>query len=190
MPNHSGRLVLAPRNPYIGPERDSLLHTLSDEGLLGLPLGPGHDAYAVGEAFLGLITFAGCAVRLEVEPSAGGARPPCHIVVAGPYIEPVILTGRNTRPPRCPACRTPLRGWRDAVHGPMAFAGLAPPLPCRACGTAPPACECDWKETGGCARLWLAVEGVFPGEAAPTDSLMEILAKAAQAPWRYFYIQD
>jgi hypothetical protein len=34
------------------------------------------------------------------------------------------------------------------------------------------------------------VEEVFPGEAAPTDALMRLLAEAAGTPWRHFYIQD
>lgn len=189
MPNHTGRLVLAPRDPGCGPDRPRLILALASAGFLGPALGPGDDAYAVGEHFLHLVTFAGCAVRLEIEPGAGSDRPFCHVRIAGPYPEPLPLIGRNTRPPRCPTCRAPLRDWRDALAGPTA-AGRTAALPCPACETLSPARAWDWKESGGFARLWLGVEEVFPGEAAPTDALMQILAEAALTPWRHFYLQD
>ena len=190
MPNHTGRLVLTPRNPRCAPDRAALIHALVSAGFLGNALGLGGDAYAVGEAFLHLVTFAGCAVRVEVRPSAEPNRPFCHVRIAGPSVEPLMLFGRNTRPPRCPACRAPLRDWRDALLGATAATGHADPLPCPACGRAHSACTWDWKETGGCARLSLSVEEVFPGEATPTDVLMQLLAEIAGTPWRHFYIQD
>ncbi len=186
MPNHTGRLILAPRDALCAPDRVPLIHALAEARFLGAPLTPDGNAYAVGEAFLNLVAFAGCAVRLEVSPSPDSDRPFCHICIAGPFVEPVILIGRNTRPPRCPACRAPLRDWRDALPNRIA----AEPLPCSACTAASPPCAWDWKESGGCTRLSLSVEEVFPGEATPTDTLMQILRGVGRTPWRHFYIQD
>jgi hypothetical protein len=190
MRNHTGRLVLTPRDPSCAPDRRPLIHALAGAGFLGHPLTPQSDAYAVGEAFLHLVAFAGCAVQLEVRPGPEPDQPFCHIRIAGPFAEPAILVGRNTRPPRCPVCRAPLRAWRDTVRDRSTAELHAEPLPCPACATVSPACTWDWKETGGCARLSVSVEEVFPGEAAPTDTLMQVLDGVAQTPWRHFYIQD
>jgi hypothetical protein len=170
----------------MAPDRTLLTRALMSAGFLGTALIPVGDAYTVGAGFLSFVAFTGCAVQVEVNPRAESDRPFCHIRIAGPYPEPLILVGRNTRPPRCPACRTPLRDWRAALG--QATAGHA--LPCPACHTRSPACAWDWKETGGCARLSLWVEEVFPGEAAPTDALMQFIARATGIPWRHFYVQD
>lgn len=193
MRRHTGRLVLAPRDPDCAPEPAILIRPLKEAGFLGAPLTPRGDAYAAGATFLYLVAFTGCAVHLELdpqrEPSSETHRPFCHIRIAGPFPNPVVLTGRNTRPPRCPACRTPLRDWRDRF-GAGPTSGHARPLSCPHCGSIAAACRWDWKESGGCARLWLCVEEVFPGEANPTDALMRILVGATHTPWRHFYIQD
>jgi hypothetical protein len=190
MRNHTGRLILAPRDPNCAPDRGPLIHALDRAGFLGPALWPDGDAYAAGEAFLCLLAFTGCAVQVEVRPSTEPDRPFCHIRIAGPFAEPTILIGRNTRPPRCPACRAALRAWRDALRDWTAAPAHAEPLPCPACATVSPACTWDWKETGGCARLILSVEEVFPGEATPTDALMQVLEAVARMPWRHFYVQD
>jgi hypothetical protein len=190
MRNHTGRLVLAPRDPDAAPERVPLVDALTDVGFLGEPLAPEAGTYAVGEAFLRLVAFTGCAVRVEVAPGTEPDRPFCHVRIAGPFAEPVLLTGRNTRPPRCPACRAPLRAWRDRLPHPSAGAAPAQPPPCPTCGALSPPCRWDWKDSGSCARLWLEVEEVFPGEAAPTDSLAQFLETVTRTPWRHFYLQD
>jgi len=195
MSNHTGRLVLVPRDPRCAPDRNALTRALTAVGLLGPPLTPPQgrsskadgDAYAVGQAFLQLVAFTGCAVQVAVAPESAADRPFCHIHIVGPAPETEVLIGRNTRPPRCPACRTPLRDWRETM-GPRARAEKS--LVCTACGSSSPIYAWDWKESGGCARLWLKLEEIFPGEAMPTDTLMQHLAEVTGNPWRHFYIQD
>jgi hypothetical protein len=187
MPNHTGRLVLAPQDPSQAPDRSAVAQALADAGFLGPALRPDANSYAVGESFLQLVSFAGCAVHMEIAPHAGADRPFCHARIAGPYPAPRLLTGSNTRPPRCPTCRAPHRNWRSATQSSL---GAEDPLPCPACGAVAALCAWDWKESGGCARLTLSVEEVFPGEAAPTDTLLQILAKSSGMPWRHFYLQD
>ncbi len=193
---HNGRLVLAPRDPAWAPNPSApnpnalttaLAAALAAAGLLGPALGPGADAYAAGPGFLELVAFTGCAVQVAVTPDVGGDRPFCHIRVVGPWAEPRLLCGRNTRPPRCPACRAQLRDWRYALGATPRATG---PLPCPACGGPAAASAWDWKDTGGWARLSVWIEEVFPGEATPTDALMALLGEATGTPWRHFYIQD
>lgn len=66
---HTGRLLLRPRDPFLLPERALLTSVLADAGLLGAPLAGDDDAFAVGERFLQLVTFAGCSVRIELSPA-------------------------------------------------------------------------------------------------------------------------
>jgi hypothetical protein len=48
----------------------------------------------------------------------------------------------------------------------------------------------DWKQQAGFGRRLIEVEEVFPGEAVPTQSLLDLLKRASGSGWRYFYIQD
>jgi hypothetical protein len=194
MPNHTGRLVLAPQDALHAPGPDALIAGLQAARFLGAALEPCLDpalhragipaarAFTVGEDFLRLITFAGCAVQVDLD--AGSGRPFCHVRIVGPSPRPLALLGGNTRPPRCPTCRAPRRDWRQHLGTP------APTLACPACGIQRPAWDWDWKESGGFARLSLWVEEVFPGEAAPADALLELLSDLSAMPWRYFYLQD
>ena len=187
MSNHTGRLILAPQDPNSAPESRALVRALSNAGFLGGTLGTDADRFLVGEEFLQLMTFAGCAVQVKVAPHMQGDEPFCHIRIAGPYATPRAMLGSNTRPPRCPTCRAPLRDWRS-VAGPTWTAATA--LPCPACAVEAPLCAWDWKESGGFARLAIWIEEDFPGEAAPTDALIQLLANTCGDPWRHFYLQE
>jgi len=168
------------------PDPAPLAARLTRAGFLGPPLEGGGDVFVVGERFLQLVTFSGCSVRIELSPT--GNVPFCHIRLTGPFPQPVFLSGRNTRPPRCRSCRSPLHGWRQAVSdreqtGPVR-------IPCPACRETSPPWDYDWKQQAGFGRLFIRVEEVFPGEAVPTPALLALLADTGGIPWRYFYIQD
>jgi len=186
MSAHTGRLLLSPRDPFLLPDRARLTAALTKAGFLGVPLYGHDDTFAVGGHFLQLLTFAGCSVRIELSPSAG--TPFCHVQFTGPFEWPVFLGGRNTRPPRCRGCRSPLQDWEIRVFG-QDKTELAP-VTCPTCGKADPLWEYDWKDKAGFGRLFVQVEEVFPGEAAPTPGLMDLLQGCTGHTWRYFYIQD
>lgn len=186
MSAHTGRLLLRTQDPFLLPERALLTAILSEAGLLGAPLAGDNDAFAVGERFLQLVTFAGCSVRIELSPV--GDIPFCHIRFAGPFQRPVFLSGRNTRPPRCPDCRAPLRSWKTSLPD-REYPGPAS-IACPACGEVNPPWDYDWKEQAGFGRLFIRIEEVFPGEATPTPTLMALLAEATGYEWRHFYLQD
>lgn len=188
MSSHTGRLVLTPVDPMSSPDREGLIQRLGEGGLLGRPLPGLADAFAAGDDLLGLVVFAGCAVTVAVAPGADPESPFCHVVIPPAAPWPRLLMGRNTRPPRCPACRARAMDWRD-----RADLWLRPPIPglvCRGCGESHAPWEWDWKQQGGFGRLLVLVEEVFPGEAVPAPRLLALLSGASGQDWHHFYIQD
>lgn len=187
MPIHTGRLLLAPVDPWAAPDPADLAALLHEIGLIGEPL-PGRPwAYRVGAGFLDLVHFTGCAVRVQTDEASAGEGF-SHIALAPPAAAPALHAGRNTRPPRCPRCRAPLRDWRERAPD---WAGRREAcVSCPACGASAPPWDWDWKEQGGFARALIRVEEVFPGEATPAARLMERLAALTGGAWRHFYVQD
>jgi hypothetical protein len=181
-------MLLCPADPLTSPDVPGLRDALARIGLIGAPLAGIGGGFLAGEGFLGLIIFAGCSVTVELSPDAAGDDPFTHVQLLGPFPEPRLISGRNTRPPRCPACRAPRRDWRAALTEPAAAA--APPLPCPACGTAQPPWAWDWKGTAGFGRVFVAIEEIFPGEATPAPALNAALEGLTGRPWRHFYVQD
>jgi len=195
MPIHTGRLVLAPQDAVQAPRLADLVPGLQAARFLGPSLQltadaiQGISAFAVGDDFLHLVSFTGCAVQVDVAPMPG--HPFCHVRIVGPSPKPEPLLGVNARPPRCPVCRAMLRDWRDRLAaGPSSRGESDPRLSCEACGSERPAWAWDWKDTGGFARLSICIEEIFPGEAVPTDALMSLLSDLGTMPWRHFYVQD
>ena len=186
MPIHTGRLLLCTQDPYLLPEQTRLTMALTAAGFLGTPLAYQADAYVVGERFLQLITFAGCSVRIELSPDGDG--PFSHLRFVGPFDQPWFLVGRNTRPPRCRSCRSPLQGWREDLT--RWHRNGAMDIPCPACGEPRPPWAYDWREKAGFGRFFIQVEEVFPGEAAPTPELTKLLEHTTVSQWSHFYIQD
>jgi len=188
MPSHTGRLLLCAQDPLPSPDQEGLVSRLRAAGFLGLPLRGRAGAFAAGERFLALGTFAGCSVQLALEPR--GEAPFCHIGFVGPFPRPLLLTGRNTRPPRCRDCRAPLADWRRQLAGADEGRSEPAPVACPNCSEARLPWEYDGREKAGFGRLFLAVEEVFPGEAVPTPALLALLQGGGDSPWRHFYVQD
>jgi hypothetical protein len=188
MPVHTGRLLLTPEYPHRVPDVPRLRAALSNAGLLGAPLAGPDDTFLVGDRFLTLVTFAGCSVQVELTPPAEGDGPFCHLRLVGPFASPTLLQGRNTRPPRCRACRAPLKDWRERLSAVGQHPDTA--LACPACGAARPPWDWDWKGNAGFGRFFISVEEVFPGEATPAPALIELLTQETGAAWRHLYVQD
>ena len=184
---HSGRLLLTPQEPEAAPEPAALEALLRDGGLLGEPAPTAPGAVRAGGALFELIGFTGCAVQLERQSDA-----PDGLVlrIEGPWPAPVLRAGRNTRAPRCPGCGQALAAWRAACQDSATPNGAAPLLRCDACAQGAPACRWRWGRHGGCGRLFVALEPVFPGEAQPLPALSALLARAGYGPWRHLYVQD
>jgi len=181
---HTGRLLLFPEEARHLPETTALVRALSAGGLLGaaLTVAPPARAFARGPRFFELIGFTGCAVQLD----GGGAVPAVHLRLDPPTAAPRGFFGRNTRPPRCPHCRRPARDWAERA----ATWSAEPRLACAVCGHEASAWTWDWRHDAGFARLALAVEEVFPGEAQPLPALLHLLRDSDGHDWRWCAIQD
>jgi len=176
---NDGRLLLHPRDPQApSPERATLLRSLEGIGLLGAPL-TGANEFLVGEQFLQWIAFMGCSPFVRLEPPAeGGAF--CHLALLGPYPEPRLLSGRNTRPPQCPACGQRIASWREQSNQPR--------VRCEHCQTQSPLAALKWRRNAGLGRCFLEIRNIFPGEAAPVEGLLQRLEALGAGPWDYFYL--
>lgn len=186
MSSHTGRLLLCTQDPFLSPNKSLLEDELAAVDFLGAPLRGRDDAFLVGSQFLQLVTFAGCSVQIELSPT--GDAPFCHILITGPFDRPRFLSGRNTRPPRCAACRSPLKDWRESLTAWEAERVME--IPCPTCGHARPPWAYDWKEKAGFGRLFVQVEEIFPGEATPTPALMALLERISGSRWQVFYVQN
>lgn len=178
-------------DPRLDKEDPAAVSNLDAERIPGLISGaiPNSEAapsYAPGPDFLFLIAFTGCAV--SIKPISPEGPTYAQIRFPPPLSRPGLHQGRNTRPPRCPACRARLLDWsvmRD-VSSRLALASV----PCPDCGVSTPPWRWDWKQQGGFARRVIEVEEVFPGEAVPSPALLDRLREAGGCAWRFFYIQD
>jgi hypothetical protein len=184
---HTGRLVLAPLDPLARVETEPLATLLRDVGLIGAPLPEQSAAFATGARFLDLIAFTGCAVQVELAPaSAGGTF--AHVRLLGPYSQPRLQSGRNTRPPRCPECGKTLAAWR--AQSQTSPVGQTPNLRCEDCSAVTPAWCWGWRQHAGFGRSFVCIEEVFPGEGAPLPALLGDLETLGIGAWHHFYVQD
>jgi hypothetical protein len=186
---HTGRLVLTPKNPYLLPENPTAIFSkLHEIGLISTPL-PNDQGYLLGEAFMRLITFMGCSPYIRLEPDESD-EPFCHLLLDGPHPRPKLLVGKNSVPPRCENCRrrlgewqTIFKTWQDKPQGWQ--------FNCPHCGHSQDPATYDFKQSAGCGRFLLFVENIFPQEAIPAQSLLNILEQSSQGePWLYFYQQE
>jgi hypothetical protein len=178
---HTGRLVLTPQDPYRVPQTpQGLFKALRELGLIGACLDR-NQAYLLGEAFMQLITFMGCSPFIRLEPDESG-EPFCHLQVDGPLAEPMLLTGKNSLPPRCEACRKRIIDWQKRP-GQRAT--------CPHCSHQQDPATYDFKQSAGFGRFLLKIENIFPQEAIPSPRLLDTLQQACNGnPWHYFYQQD
>lgn len=187
---HTGRLVLTPRDPTARVDPGQLESALLAVGLIASSASGRSDAFEIGDRFLQLIAYTGCAVQLDAE--AGAGKPRTLVLLIGPYAAPHLLCGRNTRPPRCPECGKGLAAWREqsAQQRIQSHQGRPEELRCGHCGTWAPTWRWSWGQHGGAGRCFVFVEEVFPGEAAPMPGLFDALRPLGAGEWQYFYLQD
>ncbi len=186
----SARLILHVRDPaYIPANLAQLVQQLREIGLIGQPWGEvSQQRYLIGERFLQLVTFLGCAPAIELEPSTEAHTEFCHVGISPLYPASRFLADSQGVLPRCPHCRKRFAGWQEAVaqwqENPVYQAR------CPACQNLLSPVELDWQQSAGFGRFFISIFNIYPREAIPTEALLHILQQATQQSWNYFYLRE
>ena len=182
------KLVFCAKNPeYVPANISDLISALQKTGFLGdnwkSPDSVTGERYLIGDSFLSLVTFMGCAPAIELEPIAKQPESTdfCHIEIEEIKRAVEFIQGSDHLISRCPHCRHRHAGWHS-VPETMKYS-------CDKCGVESHLSEYDWKNTAGCGRFFISVHGIYPQEALPTSHLLQILEKISDTSWDYFYIQ-
>jgi len=184
----AGSLFLHPSDALADCPTARVIEVLRGVGLAGDALPNRSNAFLAGPRFLDLITFMGCSPYVEMEPPADGGTAFCHLRVHA-WPTPRLLTGDNTRPPRCPSCRKPFDRTVETIAA-LAADDLQTLLRCPYCEKQTPLNGLRWRQDGGLGKLFVEVHNVFPGEAVPVATLLRKLAAACGGAWEYFYLRS
>lgn len=178
------KLVLYPDADLPPPDPEAVLQLLDALGVIGPAFVlDGRTHYRTGPAFLDHLTFLGCAPAIELDPPAAGLAEAaragrfCHVHLQ-PHAGTPRVRHRPGQPPRCRACRGEFTAESLATAGDGFI--------CPGCGRRSPAQGLNWRQAGGCARLFLDIWGIHTGEAVPGEQLLERLG----ADWSFFYTED
>lgn len=182
------KLVFCSKNPeYVPSNTAEIITTLQQAGFLGelwnSPESVTGVRYLIGDSFLSLVTFMGCAPAIELEPVAENPESTafCHIEIEPlkPTVE--FIRGSDHLISRCPHCRQRHANW-TSIPETLSYT-------CDKCNVESPLSEYDWKGSAGCGRFFISLHGIYPQEAIPTSALLQIMEKITATKWDYFYIQ-
>ena len=181
----TGKLLFHPPQESPVPDPERLADLLQASGLIAQPIAGRNHAYYAGDRFLQLITFLGCSPFVHTEPQSEDDEDFCHVIISGPYRQPRFRQGRNTRPPRCPACLKTLSNWETLLPDSSSNSRAS----CPECGNEISFQQLDWRKNAGFGSLFIEVCSIFPGEAIPSTELIKLLAGDGD-DWGYFYLQE
>ena len=182
------KLVFCAKNPeYVPSNTSDIVSALQKIAFLGekwkSPESVTGERYLIGDSFLSLVTFMGCAPAIELEPIE--AQPDSteflHIEIEEIKSTTEFIRGSDHLISRCPHCRQRHADW-ESLPETMKYS-------CDKCGVESHLSEYDWKNTAGCGRFFISLHGIYPHEALPTSHLLQTLEKISDTSWDYFYIQ-
>ena len=176
-------LYLAPANVAAVPAPEKIQAILERLEVIGPALGK--DIFEAGGGFARHVVFAGCSPYLVMTPPEDGSLAFCHVAVHGPFDLPHLVTGLQAPRPRCPHCRHRFTDWRDLLGAEREMRSLR----CPSCHRGVTSCELDWRQHAVCGRVLIELRNVFPGEAVPSDQLMQALCAETAMEWQYGWAQ-
>lgn len=177
-------LYLATQDPFHAPDLDAVLGVLRSLDVIAGPI----DAatFAAGTGFDRHIVFAGCSPHLVMQPPEDGSLRFCHVALHGPFNHPRLLVGPNTARPRCPSCRARYTDWQERLGG---WSDGTSDAHCAECGHRCSPHALDWRRQAISGRVLVELRNVFPGEASPSDQLLDGLRDATGAAWRHAWAE-
>lgn len=186
----SASLVLHVRDvAYVPDSVTDIEQLLLQIGLIGEAWGnSSQHRYLIGDRFLQLVTFLGCAPAIELTPPANGNTEFCHVGISNIYSTPRFLADSQDVLPRCPHCRKRYADWQSAIQKWQAEPACQ--VQCPACHNNLSPMELDWRQSAGFGHFFVSIYNIYPREAIPTEALLLALSKATRQSWDYFYIRD
>ena len=183
------KLVFHAKNPeYIPANIPDIVTALQNIGFIGVkwqsPKSVPGERYLIGDSFLSLVTFLGCAPAIELEPIAEKPESTefCHIEIEAVKASVEFICGSKHLISRCPHCRQRHANWKTLPETLL--------YSCDKCKVESHLSEYDWKNTAGCGHFFISLHGIYPQEAIPTSHLLQALQKITETEWAYFYIQQ
>lgn len=185
-------LVICPDYPECPPPPIEHLTTfLSSIGLTGVAMRQNIYTrklqYMTGDRFLDLIAFLGCSPNIKLEPDKDH-QSFCHVNIFVNQGESLVFRqGTQTTSPRCPGCRKPLSDWRRLIDHNTTSLEKRMWL-CPECGQEARPWQYDWRKTAGFGRCFIEITDIYPKEALPQATLLELLEKRFSMSWTWFYL--
>lgn len=182
------KLVFVSNDPeYIPSNVSDIVSAFQEIGFLGVkwqsPKSISGERYLIGDSFLSLVTFLGCAPAIELEPATEHPESTefCHVEIEPikPNVE--FIRGSEHIVSRCPHCRQRHVDW-NTLPDTLLYS-------CDKCNVESHLSEYDWKNTAGCGRFLITLHGIYPQEAIPTTALLQSMERITNTNWNYFYIQ-
>ena len=186
----SASLVLHVRDPaYVPASVADIEQVLVKVGLIGTAWGDSTQRrYLIGEHFLQLVTFLGCAPAIELEPPVNGHAEFVHVGISDIYPAPQFIADSQDVLPRCPYCRKRYKDWQSAIQSWQIDATYQ--TQCPTCHERLSPMQLDWRQSAGFGHFFISIFNIYPREAIPTEALLRALNKATDQSWDYFYIRE
>jgi len=179
----SSRLILYPVN-QLDVSNDKIVETLHQLGMISSGIEhAGDNRYLIGARFLQYITFMGCAPAIELAPLENGSSEFCHVEIGQQEKSLKFIADDTLANPRCPECKESISNWQEQMHNWQAGDLMSCPN-CRA-KLAPE--NLNWRRAAGFVQQYVAIHGVYPKEALPTEALLNKLEDVFGCSWDYFY---
>lgn len=182
------KLVFHPCNPEYDPKNiDNIVTALQEIGFLGekwqSPKTVLGERYLIGDSFLSLVTFLGCAPAIELAPIADKPESTefCHIEIEPVKKEIEFIRGSEHLISRCPHCRQRHASW-ESIPESLSYS-------CDKCEVETHLSKYDWKNMAGCGRFFYKFAWYISARSYSNIQLLLSLEKISDTKWNYFYIQ-
>ena len=177
------KLILYPAlMPIAAPDTEMLVMALKNGGLIADDIL--NNNYPVGNAFLALLSFLGCAPTICLSPAEGDNA--CQVAIT-PWQPCVHYLGHsNNALPRCPHCKTRLPHWQQTTNWQLG----ATTCICPHCHTTTAMQHLNWKREGAYGCMAVEITNIHPFEAVPSENLLQILQAATGVEWDYCYASN
>ena len=180
-------MILCPVDEMWAPTSHAdLVAMLQQIGVMGPPVHTSSQGrFLIGEAFLQLFSFMGCAPSIEFTPKDPGTidwHEFVFVQLPSVLAQTRWLVDSDNAKPACPHCQRRNREWAQYYQTSEVL------LACPHCQRTAPVCRWRWFDAGGCARQFISIVNVYPKESLPTDALLSQLQQATGVAWQYFYL--